>query len=63
MTGERCIACDEPLKVGDQYLSDISGGVIHFACCGPEPECFVDLDTGEPLGRPATPQIWSRDHG
>lgn len=56
--GERCLACDVPLKVGDEYLPDISGGLIHFACCGPEPECFVDLETGEPLPERPEPLIW-----
>lgn len=56
-----CIACAEPMKPGDQYLNDIGGGVLHFACCGPEPECYVDLDTGEPLSHIPAPQIWPAD--
>lgn len=53
-----CIACGKPFKAGDEYLFDISGGEIHFACCGPEPEGFVDLDTGEPLPETPEPLIW-----
>lgn len=55
---EKCIACAKPIKTGDQYLPDINGGFLHFACCGPERECFVDLETGEPLDQPPTPSIW-----
>lgn len=55
---ETCLACGKPFKAGDEYLPDISGGEIHFACCGPEPECFVNLDTGEPLKAPPKPLIW-----
>lgn len=55
---EKCLACDVPFKDGDEYLSDIGGGAIHYACCGPEPECFVDLETGEPLAEKPEPQIW-----
>lgn len=58
---ELCIACAQPLEAGDQYLPDVGGGVLHFACCGPEPECFVDLETGEPLGRTPEPLIWEAD--
>jgi len=44
---ERCIACDVPFKTGDRYLPDASGGSVHRACCGPEPESFTH--NGEPL--------------
>lgn len=49
MTDERCIACAKPLVEGDQYYLDASGGIIHAACCGPERESYVNLETGEPL--------------
>ena len=56
--GDHCLACAIAMKPGDPYLDDVSGGVLHFACCGPELECFVDLETGEPLGRVPEPLIW-----
>jgi hypothetical protein len=49
----RCIACDEPLKDGDLVHSEASGGLIHAACCGPEPESYYGPD-GEPL-KPGDP--------
>ena len=60
---EYCMACDEPLKEGDQYLPDVSGGNLHYRCCGPERENYVkDIGEGTPLGPddpiPA-PRIWS----
>ena len=58
---ERCIACAEPFTAGDEYLPDINGGSIHFACCGPEPDGFVNLETGEPLHRPPSALIWESD--
>lgn len=58
---EACLACAVPFVAGDQYLADISGGAIYFACCGPEPEGFVNLDTGEPLPAPPQPMIWGAD--
>ena len=54
----KCLACDLPFKVGDKYLPDISGAEIHLDCLGPEPECYIDLETGEPLDHPPTPLIW-----
>lgn len=57
---ERCIACSKPMEPGDRWLPDVSGGPIHFDCCGPERESFVNAD-GEPLspGDPLpTPMIW-----
>ncbi len=58
---ERCIACNKAFAAGDEYLPDINGGAIHFACCGPEPESFVDLKTGEPLTERPLPSIWGED--
>lgn len=55
---EKCLACGEPIKAADEYLPDVSGDNLHFACCGPEPECFVDLETGQQLDRPPVPRIW-----
>lgn len=55
---ERCIACTEPFKVGDKYLPDIGGGFVHMDCCGPEPESYVDLETGEQLAEKPQPLIW-----
>lgn len=63
---EACTACAVPFQEGDQYFPDYDGGFIHVGCCGPEPECFVDLDTGEPLKpgeAPPEPFVWSADHG
>lgn len=60
---EKCIACDVAMKNGDEYLPDLSGGAIHYACCGPERESYCNLDTGEPLadGEPIpAPRIWSQ---
>lgn len=59
--GEYCLACDVPLKVGDEYLPDINGGLIHFACCGPEAAGFVDLETGDPLTKKPEPLIWTEE--
>ncbi len=56
---EACIACDVPFADGDEYLLDVSGGAIHFTCCGPEPEGFVNLETGETLAAPPKPSIWA----
>lgn len=58
---ERCIACDERLKEGQEVFHDASGGFIHAACCGPERESYTGPD-GEPLkdGEPIpTPWRWS----
>ncbi len=45
---EECIACGLPIVDGDLVHSDVSGGVIHAACCGPERDGYVGED-GEPL--------------
>lgn len=44
----RCVACGEPLRDGDSVYTDVNGGVLHAACCGPEREGYVNGD-GEPL--------------
>ena len=46
---------------GDEVLPDASGGYIHAKCCGPEPESYCNLETGEPLkaGDPLPkPFVW-----
>lgn len=58
----RCIACGEPLEEGQDVYADADGGTIHAACCGPEPESYVDGD-GNPLnpGDPIPPpHKWTR---
>ncbi|ADK99415.1 hypothetical protein [Brevundimonas subvibrioides] len=46
-----CLACDEVLKDDDIVMDDVSGDVLHVACCGPERDSYVkDIGTGEPLG-------------
>jgi hypothetical protein len=58
---ETCIARDKLLLFGDEYFPDVSGGVLHAACCGPERESYCNLETGEPMadGEPIpTPQRW-----
>lgn len=57
---EHCIACDKPMKPGDLYYPDASGGEIHAECCGPERESYTGAD-GDPLaeGEPIPePLIW-----
>jgi hypothetical protein len=51
-----CIVCTEQLAEGDAYYPAVSGGFLHAACCGPERECYVNLETGEAI---PTPEIWS----
>ena len=55
---ERCLACDVPFRDGDEVYRDVSGDLIHAACCGPERASFVGAD-GEPLkdGDPL-PEPW-----
>lgn len=55
---EKCIACAKAFQNGDQYLPDISGGFIHMDCCGPEPESFVNLETGDQLAEKPAALIW-----
>lgn len=45
-----CLACRLTFLNDDQVLNDVSGEVLHVACCGPEREAYVNLDTGEPIG-------------
>lgn len=55
---ETCIACSVAFKPGDTFLPDIGGGFIHMDCCGPEPESYVDLETGAQLAEKPEPLIW-----
>lgn len=58
---ERCIACGGILLYGVDVFDDVNGGVIHASCCGPERECYVDLESGAPIkaGEPIpTPYKW-----
>jgi hypothetical protein len=58
---ETCMACDRPLQEGDLVLGDVSGGLIHRACCGEDRESYVDAD-GEPLsGDQPIPAGWLYD--
>ena len=55
----RCLACATPLKTGDRYYPDASGGFLHEKCCGPERESYTLND--EPLGPEDAipePYIW-----
>lgn len=45
-----CLACRLTFLNDDQVLADVSGEFLHAACCGPELEAYVNLDTGEPIG-------------
>lgn len=54
----RCLACRKPFRPDDLYLADVSGGFVHFLCVGDDPESFVDLGTGKPLGRKPRPSVW-----
>ena len=44
----RCFACGKIFTVGEAVYEDVNEGTMHAACCGPEPESFVDAE-GEPL--------------
>lgn len=64
--GEACGICALAFVEGDPCLTDVDLGAVHAGCCGPEPESYVNLDTGEPLkpGEPLpTPWIWSTVRG
>lgn len=50
----RCEICGVTFTPDDDCLTDINLGTVHAACCGPEPESYVDLETGEPL-KPGDP--------
>lgn len=58
MFRDSCLACEVEFKHGDKYLPDIGGGSLHFACLGPEAECYVDLETGVQLDAIPDPLIW-----
>lgn len=45
-----CGICQEPMVEGQPAITDINMGDVHAACCGPEREGYVNLETGEPLG-------------
>lgn len=45
---EICFACSKPFLEGEMVLPEVSEGLIHAACCGPEREAYVGAD-GEPL--------------
>lgn len=46
----RCFACGEPIQLGQMVIQDISEGLMHAACCGPDRNAYVHLDDGSPLG-------------
>lgn len=59
---EACGICTIAFRDGDECLTDVDLGAVHAACCGPERESYVDLDTGEPIAPDAplpTPWIWT----
>jgi hypothetical protein len=58
MSKEKCIACAVALKEGDKVYSDVSGGILHAVCAGPERDGFA-TDDGDPLpdGAPI-PEPW-----
>ncbi|TDT94887.1 MazG-like nucleotide pyrophosphohydrolase family protein [Azorhizobium sp. AG788] len=45
----RCFACREPLQLGQMVIHDITEGLMHATCCGPERDAYVRLDDGSPL--------------
>lgn len=47
---ESCGICRHPFVEGVLTLHDISMGEVHAACCGPERDGYVNLDTEEPIG-------------
>lgn len=47
---DACPICDQPKITGQLMLADASLGEVHAACCGPEREGYVNLETGEPIG-------------
>jgi hypothetical protein len=47
---EGCVVCGQPFKEGDMVLIEVNEGEAHTACCGPERDGYVNLDTGEPIG-------------
>lgn len=53
ITRDHCFACGHAFKDGDAVYEDMNEGLIHAACCGPEPEAYSGPD-GEPL-KPGDP--------
>lgn len=47
---EACGICQITFNEGDDCLTDVDLGPVHAACCGPERESYVNLNTGEPIG-------------
>lgn len=59
-----CGICNVVLITGDRCMTDIDLGTVHAACCGPERESYVNLETGDPIGPHdpiPTPWIWNGD--
>ncbi|WP_312139382.1 hypothetical protein [Brevundimonas sp.] len=54
----KCLACAEPIKVGDKYYNDVSGDLIHDKCTADD--SFVDLETEAPLTYRPTPHVWTQ---
>lgn len=50
---DRCEACNEALREGDQVYWSTDGGYLHAECLGSDPENFTDSD-GNPL-KPGDP--------
>lgn len=46
---ERCGICSRAFREDDYVTDDVTEGSVHRACCGDEPESYVDLETGEPM--------------
>jgi len=47
---EACGICAVAFVEGDECLTDVDLGAVHAACCGPERESYVNLETLEPIG-------------
>jgi hypothetical protein len=55
---ECCMACMLQLKEGDKVYHEMSGGLIHAHCCGPERESYYGADE-QPLGEDdPIPEPW-----
>lgn len=55
---QACLACDVGISDGDLVHSDVSGGLIHAACCGPEREGYVGADGGPLKPDEPIPEPW-----
>lgn len=55
----KCMACDEPITVGQKYFYDVSGDLIHDDCAGNDG--FVNLETEEPLDHRPEPSVWTQE--